>query len=128
MQRGVAVAGGRGQLDRDPVDDKGCARVRLRQTESLVIERSPLRVVPDPAAGAWGWSDHVRGRVTNHQKRAASGAATQNPQRAKIPLRPDTVPLRPQRHDFRQSGPFWGVRVLTRNALRGDLPLRLIKD
>src|SRR5262249_23055210 len=62
MQRGVAVAGGRGQLDRDPVDDKGCARVRLRQTESLVIERSPLRVVPDPAAGAWGWSDHVRGR------------------------------------------------------------------
>src|SRR5499426_1170629 len=79
MQFGLAVAGRRAQLDRDPASDEGCPRLRFGQTHRLFIECLSPGIVANPATRTLGLSDHVRGMVANHKKCTASGYAKQNP-------------------------------------------------
>src|SRR6476659_8105400 len=111
MQLGVPIACRRVQLDRDPADDQGCARVRLRQTERLFIEGLPLRIVPEPTAWALKVADHIRRMVANHKKCPLPRYAKQKPQRAKIAIGHDTVLFRYHWHYLRQQGALLGVGI-----------------
>lgn len=128
MQLSFAIARRRVQLDRDPADAKGGARVRLRYTQGLFIERLSPRIVADAPAGTLGLAHHIRGMVANHKKRAAARYAKQKPQRAKIAIGHDTVPLRHHRHHCGEQCPLLRIGVFTRNDLRGHLPLRIIEN
>ena len=123
-----ALARGREQLDCDPADDERGPGIRLGQTHGLFIEGLLAGIVPDPATRALGVSHDIRPVLAHHKKRALPRQTKQNPQRANLAIRHNTVSLRYHRDDLGQQGALLCIGVFTRNDIGDHRPLRIIED